>query len=106
MRVTIKRGVALAGLRPEIVLACFVVFPLLEEWGQRLRITSGTERAVGRVKRTLHIVGHALDFGLENMTPSERDELRDQVGDALGDEFDVLIAYNRLHVEYQPEVHR
>jgi len=97
---SIKPGVRLLGLKPEVSIGLQVAEGVYAAHGWTLRLTCGTE---GKHQRaSLHYAGQAVDLGLP---PSGTDlpafivELRL----ALGEEFDVLLEADHIHLEWQPK---
>lgn len=102
-----KYDVKVNGLKPETLFAIVVVYSMYQAITTNLRITSITEGK--HSSQSLHYVGYAVDFGLEDITTHElRVQFRDNVNDALTNEYDVVLeepegAIPHLHVEFQPK---
>lgn len=92
-----KHGTRLAGLQPVAVLALVACERVYAKHGHECRLTSGTD---GQHKAgSLHHVGHAFDLGL----PGDAGEvIIAELKLVLGDEFDVLLEADHIHVEYDP----
>lgn len=104
MPLSLKIGVRLKGLQPQMVLAAFVVHTYFADRGSVCTITSANDSAhrVG----SLHYGGYALDFRTKNFT-GDKLALVEDLREALGAEFDVILeslgkANEHLHVEYDP----
>ncbi len=119
----LKKDASIVGIRPEIAVACQTVETVYErlaiwkpfefELGDRgpmpdprdceLVLTSGTQ---GRHSTTsLHYAGAAVDFRTHNVSNGR--QLRDEIDERLGLDFDVLFEHDgesneHLHVEFQP----
>lgn len=96
----IKKGVRLAGIRPEIAIALQVVAPILLAHGQECVITSAME---GKYKRaSAHYSGRAVDLRIWALTSPQ--ECVQKLSEALGDDFDVLLEGNHIHMEFDPKM--
>jgi len=97
--IALKIGVRLFGLRPEMVLAAQVVNAVYETSGDlQCIITSasdGTHRA-----GSLHYVGAALDFRLPAGSALG---VVAQIKQRLGEDFDVVLESDHVHIEWQPK---
>ncbi len=90
----IKPGVQMRALSTQCLLAMQAADWLMEG---NLVITSVSEgkHSAG----SLHYVGHAFDMRL----PGDPDTFVADLKEALGDEFDVVLEGDHVHVEYQPK---
>ena len=63
-------------------------------------VTDGEHQA-----KSLHYIGHAFDFAIVNISLDEVSEIKADLEEALGVEFDVVPNTPRkiIHVEFQPE---
>lgn len=97
---SIKPGVRVLGVRPEIVLALAIVKDayVTRDQGAQFVVTSIME---GTHKRaSLHYMGCAADLRLPTQFAAEI------VADAkarLGDDYDVILEGNHVHLEFQPK---
>jgi hypothetical protein len=97
----IKPGVRIAGLRPEIVVAVIAASRVWEEAGHDLMITSGIE---GRhMAGSLHYVGAAVDLRTNDLHADDVTKLVARVRECLGEEYDVVVEADHLHIEFQPK---
>ena len=96
----IKPGVSIVGIRPETVVGMVVVDSVYLKHGTELVLTSITE---GKHKTySLHYVGLAMDTRTRDF---KKEDLHDVVADlraSLGEEFDVLLEGDHIHIEFQP----
>lgn len=98
----IKPGVKLNGLGSEILLGIMVAKSVYEAHGIDLVITSGTDSKHGYSSE--HYKGDAVDIRTKNINPAyERKIIADQIKEALGQEFDVVLESSHLHIEYDPK---
>lgn len=94
--VSIKPGVQLSGIRPEIVLAIVVARSLFF----RVKVTSVADVHTGRVSGSLHNVGLGVDLVVPGV-PASR--VAEKLRANLGPEFDVIPEPDHVHVEFQPD---
>lgn len=107
----LKAGVSLQGLEPQMVLVAVIVEdiyrkhdPAYEVW-----ITSGNDGTHGL--DSLHKrdgMCRALDFRTKDYVGCNKNQLKDEIKLALGDEFDVVYEHpggdqEHIHVEYDPK---
>lgn len=99
----IKSGEGAARLTYAMALA--VMFVIIDEvykkYGDEAIITSGIDgkHSVG----SLHYAGAALDFRTRELSSENQQKVRDEIKERLGDDFDVILESNHLHVEWQPK---
>lgn len=100
MALSIKPGVRLLGLKPEIQIGLQVAEGVYAAHGWTLRLTSGVE---GRhMRASLHYAGQAVDLGL----PPSGTDLPAFVAElkvALCEEFDIVLEADHAHLEFQPK---
>lgn len=99
--VSVKNGVKLRGVRPEVAIAITITATYLFDRGQSLVITSCTEGVHSRA--SLHYTGSAFDFRLPYTSKDECLKLQQELTDILGPEFDVVLEVDHFHVEFQPK---
>lgn len=98
---TIKSGVKLKGLKPEMALAATVVESVYQHFHHECTITSALDGK--HSTNSLHYSGNALDFRTRDISSNITLNLRKTVEDRLGPEFDVVLEQDHLHVEFQPK---
>jgi len=96
----IKAGVRVLGVRPEIVLALMVMREIYTTHGQfaAFVVTSVVEGVHKRA--SLHYTGCAVDLRLPT---ADAAQIVASGKAALGDDFDVVIEADHLHLEFQPK---
>jgi hypothetical protein len=93
----IKKSVKLLGLKSETILAILVAQEVYDDRGFKLVITSVVD---GKHRiNSLHYAGYAIDIRLP---PSNVSEVVAELKEGLGDEFDVVLESDHIHIEYQP----
>jgi hypothetical protein len=98
MPVALKKGVALNGVQPEIVVAIMVCDAVLAARGIDTVLTSVTDGV--HSPGSYHYAGFAFDLRTWAVD-SDRSklELVDAIREALTDEFDVVLEHSHIHVE-------
>lgn len=105
----IKDGVRLENVKPQMVLAAFVIASRFDDEGYDCVITGGSEDAPGRSSTSLHPSGFALDFRLNHIANRGRAHrlLLAISGSLPEDQYDLIAhgdAHNyHLHVEFDPK---
>ena len=99
--ISIKPGVDIAGIQPEMSLALPIIASAFHQFGVECVITSGKEGKHGR--NSLHYVGFALDFRTRDLTEADQAVMHILVIKRLSSQFDVVLEKDHLHVEFQPE---
>ena len=94
----ITNGVRLAGIRPEILLAAAVAEGVYQAEGRDCVITSGLEGK--HMANSLHYSGNAIDLRIAGSKDPSLTAAK--IRAALGDEFDVVLESDHIHVEFQP----
>jgi len=98
--VSIKPGVRVLGLRPEILLAIVIADGVYTAAGADLVITSAVE---GRHSQSsLHYSGCAFDARTREMDSAKVAEIVAALKARLGGDYDVVVEGTHLHVEFQP----
>jgi len=98
----IKPGVRVFGLRPEMVLALVICESIYRKHGVEVVITAGIE---GKHKRgSFHYAGAAADIRIWNLPETVQPvSVRNEIADALGPDFDVVLESDHIHVEFDPK---
>lgn len=96
----LKTGVKAQGLRPEMLLGIMAAQEVYRAHGFPVVITSlldGTHSAT-----SLHYSGCAVDLRTRHVPKSEQQQIRDEIKEALGEDYDVILESTHIHMEYQP----
>lgn len=98
----IKKGVNLAGIRPEMVLAALICEQVMRTWHVEydMTVTSVCDGKHG--KGSLHYVGQAIDIRTNDIVANKL-LIDAQLKEYLGEQFDVVWEDTHLHVEFQPK---
>ena len=95
----LKKGVKVQGVRPEIVLALIAADRVYRENGAVMVVTSVVDGAHSAT--SLHYTGAGADLRRWNL-PNPR-KAADAISEALGDDYDVILEDDHIHIEYQPK---
>lgn len=99
----IKPGVKLKGIRPEILVALMVARDVYHVYGQELVVTCGLDGHENR-PQSLHNSGLAVDLRTRIFpTETQKRVVADELQKKLGDEFDVVLEVDHIHVEFDPK---
>ena len=97
----LKPGVRVTGLRPEILLGVVIAERVFEEAGADLVVTACVDgkHAAG----SLHYVGQAVDLRTRDVAADVRPKLVARLRECLGEDYDVVLETDHIHVEFQPK---
>ena len=101
MALSLKPGVQLWGLHSRLVWALPLMEQIYREFGQDLVITSARDGV--HKPDSKHYVGEALDLRTFTLSVLQRQEALTRIEADLGDDFDVVLEKNHLHVELDPK---
>ena len=95
----IKKGVKVGEFARTVMVT--VADDVYKDYGKELVITSMGDGRHGY--GSLHYIYHAIDTRTRYFSDSEKLAVADDIRDRLGDDFDVVVENNHLHIEYQPK---
>lgn len=95
----LKPGVNLLGVQWQLFEASIKIEPIFNSAGAELVITSGVDGK--HMIESLHYKGLALDFRTRDLKDPQ--DILKAVKAMLGQEFDVVLEKDHLHVEFQPK---
>lgn len=98
---SLKPGVRIAGMRPEILFAVIVAEHAYTEAGFDLTITACVDgkHSAG----SLHYSGAAIDIQTRDIPAEALQKIVARIKGALGADFDVVMEADHLHIEFQPK---
>ncbi len=99
MGLKFKPGVSLLGMQPQMNCVFLSAEPIWYSQGADLVVTSVTDGAHSRGSR--HYIGCAVDLRKHDLRDPEAAAKR--LGEALGDQYDVVLESTHIHVEWDPE---
>ena len=94
----IKSSVDLRGLQPQMCIAYLIASRCYEKHGYTCVITSASDSKHG--PNSLHYCGKALDIRTRHLPSPSKQLLRDQIAEALGPQFDVVLEADHIHMEF------
>jgi hypothetical protein len=97
----LKPGVRITGMRPEILLAALAAMEAYRAAGHDLMVTACVDGK--HMTGSLHYAGAAIDLRTRDVAPADVQKLITQIKTCLGDDFDVLLEVDHLHIEFQPK---
>lgn len=97
----LKPGVRITGVRPEILLAAVAAERVYEEAGHDFTITACVDGK--HMAGSLHYAGGAIDVRTRDLQPADVQKLIARIKSCLGDDFDVLLEVDHVHIEFQPK---
>ncbi len=97
----LKKSVSLKGLQPQILVAVMVANEVYKKYGKDLVITSVNDSKHG--EGSLHYKGFAIDTRIFYFPKGVAKKVRDEIASRLGDEFDVVLEKDHIHIEYDPK---
>ena len=98
---SLKTGVRVLGIRPELLLAVIVAERAYAEAAADCVITACVDSKHSR--GSLHYSGAAVDLRTNNLHPGEADKIIARLRACLGADFDVLLESDHIHIEFQPK---
>lgn len=99
----LKEGVSVSGLKPEILLALLAAESVYQVYNLTVTITACKDGK--HMEGSKHYVGQAVDLRLPSWygLSVEADKTVHRLLQAnLGNEYDVVLEGNHIHVEYDP----
>lgn len=99
--IKIKEGAKLNGLQPQMVIALVVASAVYSSYNVDCVLTEGTGGKHGR--GSLHYIGNAIDLRTRDLGVSVRSRVADEIREALGEQYDVVLESDHIHIEFQPK---
>jgi len=97
----IKKGAKINGLKSEMILAFIIAQTIYYDYNIPCILTEGTGGDHGIA--SLHYVGFAIDLRTRDMSKSTAEIIVEQIKKALGDQYDVILEKDHIHIEFQPK---
>lgn len=101
MSLSLKPGVRVFGLRPEILIALQVAEGAYRDAGFNLTVTCGMDGKHSNA--SLHYTGCAVDLRTRDVPSDKLEPLRKTIQERLPTDFDVVLEGDHIHLEYQPK---
>ncbi|WP_159521759.1 hypothetical protein [Sunxiuqinia indica] len=94
------QSVKVKGITPEILLAGMIADQVCRDHGEEVVITSGVD---GKHSLTsLHYSGNAIDIRTRFFSKAEAQQVRSEIKERLGIDYDVIQEADHIHIEFQP----
>lgn len=97
----LKPGVRIHGIAPEMVVALMAADGVYRANGAELVVTSVADGVHSRGSK--HYIGHAVDLRTRHIKPQVAVKVRNELAEALGADFDVVLEGDHIHVEFDPK---
>lgn len=97
-----KKGVKLAGLRPEIIACAIVIDGIYQRHGRPEGVTVTSVVDGKHSPNSLHYDGYAIDTRTHYFDKGTQKKVAQAIRDALTDEFDVVLERTHIHTEFDP----
>ena len=94
----LKRGVKIAGLKPEMAIALMVIEPILKAHGQELVMTSAMDSKHSKTSR--HYIGFGIDVRSRDVPVKQKRVVEKKLIKALGTEFYVVYEKDHYHIQF------
>ncbi len=101
MSLSIKLGVRVFGLRPEILLAILVAEGIWREFGADLVLTAGIDGA--HVEGSFHYSGNAIDLRTNNLPTDKTGEVLKCLSQRLGEDYFAQFESDHIHIQFKPK---
>ena len=108
----LKEGASLQNVKWQMFYAAIIAEGVLKGHGYECVITSGTDgnhghgpSKPGKADGTLHDDGLAIDIRNRDIPVPQREPIRKDIAEALGDEYDVVLELipPHYHLEFDPK---
>lgn len=99
---SVKKGVKIAGMSPEILLGIMIVNGVYEEFGYQCTITE-IMPTVKHVRASKHITGDGVDIRKSNIPFSKRKGVYLTCKAKLGENYDFVNHKSHNHLEFNPK---
>ena len=97
----VKEGTTLRGLQPAMQLANCAAELVWNRHGKECVITAGVE--FGHSRGSKHPDGDACDYRTRYFRDqAEKERVRNELAQALGTDYDVVLESDHIHCEYDP----
>lgn len=103
MSLRTKHGVSMNGIQPEMVMGINIAYSYFISMGMReMVITSIVDGK--HSPGSLHYVGYAADVRIWAIESNGLAEFTQGLAEELGEEFDVVLEKDHIHIEFQPKI--
>tara|TARA_R110000782_G_scaffold218156_1_gene305533 strand:+ start:517 stop:840 length:324 start_codon:yes stop_codon:yes gene_type:complete len=105
MPLRMKHGVSMNGIKPEMVMGINLALGYFDSMGIRDMVVTSIvdgKHSYG----SLHYVGYAADIRIWAIESDGLAEFTEGLAEELGEEFDVTLEKDHIHIEFQPKTTR
>ena len=96
---SLKPGVRVGGLQPEILLGVVALNDIYTQGGYHMVLTAVTDGK--HMEGSLHYEGQAVDVRTRDISPTVLNLMAKNAREALGPDYDIVLEGDHLHMEYQ-----
>ena len=93
-------SIEVAHLNTGILLALIVADQVYSAYGYETVITSGNDAS--HSKTSLHYANQAVDLRTRHLRDSDKTKISEDIKSRLGQDFDVVLETDHIHLECQP----
>lgn len=97
-----ENGVCLSDLKPQTIIAIISAWSIFATLGANDFVITSVNDGEHSPK-SLHRFGYAFDCRIWVLTEAKRVMAAQRIAKALGDDFDVVLESDHLHIEYDPQ---
>lgn len=102
MAMKTKHGVSMNGIQPELVMGLSIAEGYFNDEGiSEMVVTSIVDGK--HSSGSLHYVGYAADIRIWAIASDKLASFTEGLADELGNEFDVVLDTDHIHIEFQPK---
>jgi hypothetical protein len=102
----LKRGVKMQGLNIKMRIALMYAEEIWKSYDRPEGVTVTSAVDGLHSAGSLHYYGYALDFRIHYFTPEEALAVSRELSECLGNDFDVILESDHIHVEYDPDTRK
>ena len=100
--ISIKPGVSISGIKPEMVLCISIVHTILESHNIDAVLTSCTDGT--HSKNSKHYLGYAIDLRSRDCDQADCPAIASDMQEDLGDEFLVIFEKDHFHIQFNGSI--
>lgn len=98
----LKQGVTLEGAKPELLRALEIADSVYIDLASREVVVTSIKDGKHGVN-SLHYSGYAADLRIRDLTPTQEANIYSELKHILGNDYDVVLEIDHIHLEYDPD---